>query len=203
MSVQAMSWVFQHSRSHLASRLVLLAIADCADDQGEKAWPHIATIARKAHVSERQAQRAIKELCVIGELRVELEAGPRRSNVYQLRMEGDNLSPSRVTNHTNKGDISGGAIRKNVLNHPKATTPPKSPPCRGGLTDRKIGRVLKAIERRKGAWIGLEGSELDRRTDDIIRGEGCDPDEFRAATNWPRFSDPVQGAGPNSQEATP
>lgn len=41
-------------------KLVLLALADCANDDGH-CWPSIATIARKSGVSERSVQRAIRK----------------------------------------------------------------------------------------------------------------------------------------------
>lgn len=138
-----MSWVLDHSVSRLAARLVLLSIANHANEVGENAWPHISTIAREAHVSERQAQRAIKELVAKQELFVWLEAGPRRSNIYQVAMKGDNLSPSRVTNPTVKGDKSDSAIRKNRPEPSKTLTPP-TPLKRGACAIHpESGRTVK------------------------------------------------------------
>ena len=41
-----MTWVGDHSPVGGNERLVLLAIADCANDEGGDAWPSIATLAR-------------------------------------------------------------------------------------------------------------------------------------------------------------
>jgi hypothetical protein len=141
-----MSWVLDHSKSRLAARLVLLSIANHSNEHGENAWPHISTIAREAHVSERQAQRAIQELIGKQELFVWLEAGPRRSNVYQVLMKGDNLSPSRVTNPTVKGDKSDSAIRKNRPEPSKPITPP-TPPLQGGGGSFTSGRQPRRSRR--------------------------------------------------------
>lgn len=46
-------------------KLVLLALADCANDEG-LAWPSIATIRRKANVGERTVQRSIRSLEIQG-----------------------------------------------------------------------------------------------------------------------------------------
>jgi hypothetical protein len=173
VSVQALSWVLERSKSRLAARLVLLSIANHADSDGNKAWPSIPTIAREAHVSERQAQRAILDLCVLGELLVCLKGGPGQSNVYRIRMGGDKLSPGVVTNQTvggdksgdgvvtNQtvgGDKSGGAIRKNrpitVHTEPslKQNQPPPTPLLQRGefsqdASPQKRRRLNKA-ERR-------------------------------------------------------
>lgn len=108
MSVQALSWVFDNSESELAARHVLLSIANHADKYGKNSWPSYPTIAQEARVSEKTVQRSIKDLLQIGELTVEIEAGPNRSNLYSLaKMKVDNLSSIKVV----KEDIlslSGG-----------------------------------------------------------------------------------------------
>lgn len=129
-----MAWVLENSKARLASRLVLLSIANHANAGGMDAWPHIRTIAREAHVSERQAQRAVKELVALGELFVWLKSGPLQSNAYQVLMGGDNLSPPVVTNPTQGGDKSGGAIRKNRPEPSKANPP--TPLKKGGVCEK-------------------------------------------------------------------
>lgn len=62
MSLQAMNWVFQNSPATLGKRLVLLALADHADDEGFDAYPSVATIAQKARMSERAVQYALRQL---------------------------------------------------------------------------------------------------------------------------------------------
>lgn len=91
MSVRAISWVWEHSEAGGTDRLVLLAIADAADDRGLNAWPSVATIASKCNVSSRTVQRAIYALEELGELRVVKQAGghgamraDRRPNRYEL-----------------------------------------------------------------------------------------------------------------------
>lgn len=81
-----MQWVWDHSRSRNAQRLVLLAIADCAAEDGGNAYPSNAEIQRKAALSERAIQDAIKALVALGELRVEYNAGRRGTNMYTVIM---------------------------------------------------------------------------------------------------------------------
>lgn len=67
MSVKAVDAVLDHSESQNGDRLTLLVIADEADSYGV-AWPSIARIATRSKLSERQVQRSIKDLSVLGEL---------------------------------------------------------------------------------------------------------------------------------------
>lgn len=86
MSIRVMSWVWEQSAAEGLDRLVLLAIADNADDRGGNAWPSVETLRLKAKVSERTVQRAIRRLVALGELQVESRAGMNRVNIYCVVM---------------------------------------------------------------------------------------------------------------------
>jgi hypothetical protein len=134
-----MSWVWEQSRAEGTDRLILLAIADYAHDDGTEAFPSVATLAEKAKVSERTVQRSIRSLVLLGELQVEQNAGRRGANVYTIRMgrQSDtpvNLTPPTeshprqrdgVTPVTPRGDTR---VTRTISNHP--TTP--QPPASGG-----------------------------------------------------------------------
>jgi hypothetical protein len=49
MSVGMLSRVWKHSKARFGDRLVLLAIADFANDAGE-AWPSVETLAKKSRL---------------------------------------------------------------------------------------------------------------------------------------------------------
>ena len=54
MSIAVMNWVWANSPTSGNERLVLLALADaCSRDDGTGCWPLVATIARKANISNR------------------------------------------------------------------------------------------------------------------------------------------------------
>jgi len=78
-------------------RLVLLALADSADDSGQ-CWAFASTIATKCQMDERNVRRCLKELISLGAISV-TEGGPGRSRktAYQLHVDAfikpDNLSP--------------------------------------------------------------------------------------------------------------
>lgn len=68
MSVRVLSWVLDHSEAPGNDRLVLIAIADEADDDGANAYPSIDRIARRARVNKRTTMRALERLEATGEL---------------------------------------------------------------------------------------------------------------------------------------
>lgn len=83
MSIEVMTEVWRRSTVYSGNLLVLLAIADFADDDG-KAFPSVTTLARKARLSERQVQRAISALVKAGELTVRKGAGPHGAHVFHV-----------------------------------------------------------------------------------------------------------------------
>jgi hypothetical protein len=106
-----------------SEKLVLLVIADHADDDGGNAYPSVARIARRASISERQTQRVIRQLCDEGFLIVEDRLGggvdwrsDRRPNRYQIigvssasSRGGHGVTSVRheVTLGGSRGDIQG------------------------------------------------------------------------------------------------
>jgi hypothetical protein len=104
-----MSAVWRHTSTRLAGRLVLLALADYAHDDGSNAFPSVDSLARKAGVSTRQVQRALRDIEAAGEIE---RQGTHASGTTIWRItlpglgvtnrRGDNLSG--VTNHAGTGD---------------------------------------------------------------------------------------------------
>lgn len=114
MSNKAQNWVYDHSESRGNARLVMIAIADEADDDGRGAYPSIKRIAHKARVNERTCIRAIESLEALGELEVTRPEtrGRGRFNTYRVLMgKGDNLAPFAAPETVRNGD---NARRRNV-----------------------------------------------------------------------------------------
>lgn len=86
MSIRVMSWVWENSVAEGIDRLVLLAIADAASDDGGNAWPSAATLAAKTRVHVRTVQRSIQRLADMGELSIRANAGRNGVNVYCVLM---------------------------------------------------------------------------------------------------------------------
>lgn len=83
MSIKVTNWVWAKSESRNGARLVMLALADRADDLGF-AWPSIDDICERAQLSPRAVQKGIAKLVEIGELQVESGGGRRVRNRYRI-----------------------------------------------------------------------------------------------------------------------
>jgi hypothetical protein len=93
MSVRAISWVWQNSKQKGGALLLELAIADFADDNG-RAWPAIETLAAKARMTTRNANYVIEKKLKPAGLTVKQNAGPYRTNLFQLPIHGgEKISP--------------------------------------------------------------------------------------------------------------
>ena len=94
-----MNWAWGR-RLKPTAKLVLMSLADAADDQGV-CWPSVPTLARMCCISTRTVQRIVGELMEAGLLRAEprfRKDRSRSSNRYCLALEGgDSLSGARVT----------------------------------------------------------------------------------------------------------
>ena len=66
--------------------LLLLAIADCAHDDGNGAYPSVASLASKTRLSERDVQYRLRELLEGGAITCAARSGPRGVNVYAVVM---------------------------------------------------------------------------------------------------------------------
>jgi hypothetical protein len=83
MSIAVMSAVWRFGPQDQGELLVMLALADHSDDDGAS-YPSMARIGRKARMSERNARRIVRKLEVDGWLTVDVNAGPRGSNIYRI-----------------------------------------------------------------------------------------------------------------------
>lgn len=86
MSVKVSGWVWEHSKTGGGDRLLLLAIADNAGDDGDNAWPSIATLAHKTQTADRTVQRGIERLEREGCLQVHRGAGRGGTHRYVVLM---------------------------------------------------------------------------------------------------------------------
>jgi hypothetical protein len=89
VSIRVMTTVWDYSEAAGTDLLVLLALADIADENGE-CWPSVGYIARKCRISGRTVQRCVRSLESLGEVVVIIEggkastAGGTRSNRYRI-----------------------------------------------------------------------------------------------------------------------
>jgi hypothetical protein len=83
MSIRVMTQVWDHGPDNQGELLVLLALADFADDRGV-CWPSMASIARKARLTERGAQKIVRRLEATGHVRIVTGGGRHGCNQYVI-----------------------------------------------------------------------------------------------------------------------
>jgi len=125
VSIEIMNAVWKNSKADGRARLVLLAIADHQGEIG--AWPSISTLAKMVNSSERSVQRDIQHLQAIGELRVEVQNAPTKtqykSNLYWVTLPGVTESQSGVTDSAVRGDtVVVQNLNKTITEPSKAQT---------------------------------------------------------------------------------
>lgn len=91
MSIRVMTDVWAYADCKGSELLVLLALADFSDDNGENIYPSMPTLAQKARLSVTQARRVVQNLVKLNLLEI-VEAGGwdrgrNRSNSYRIILE--------------------------------------------------------------------------------------------------------------------
>jgi hypothetical protein len=87
MSIKLMTEVWDHSKANGNGLLLMLAIADFANDQRE-AWPSVGTLAKRTRLGERSVQRLATELQAMGELEIVVGGGRLGCNIYRISCLG-------------------------------------------------------------------------------------------------------------------
>jgi len=84
MSIDVMREVWNHAPVDQGTFLVLLALADNADEETRSCYPGVKRLAQKSRLSERQVQYCIKKLRKLGIISVERNASPVKTNLYTI-----------------------------------------------------------------------------------------------------------------------
>ncbi len=87
MSIKIMAEVWDNADASGAALLVLLALADYANDNGI-CWPGVPALAKKARVSERYVRGILGDLEGSGHIVREIGTGPYGVNTYKILVRG-------------------------------------------------------------------------------------------------------------------
>ncbi len=132
MSVRALAWVFEHSPiEERADFQVQLALAYHAHDDGDGAYPSVATLARETRLTRRGVQHALRRLEARRAI-VRTGTRPGGAVIYRVAMDAPEGAQSvRRGEVTSRGEVSsqGG----------EATAP-------GGRTTRRTGGAATSPE---------------------------------------------------------
>jgi hypothetical protein len=146
-----MVWVLQHSEERMGSRLVLIALAEFAHDDGSHAWPSIQTLADRTRLSERQVRNCLRQLESSGAI-VETGRSRRGTHIYTVLMDQQGAA-----------NISGGQSEHAGGQSTTGNVQQIAPDPSGPVMDPPGGNELK------------NGQDLVAHFVDISRDMGVDP----------------------------
>jgi Helix-turn-helix domain len=127
VSIKVMDRVWEHSKANGTPLLVLLCLADWANDDGE-CWPSISTIGKKCRLKDnRHVKRVIRELERINEVVVVVEGGKSsrkggvRSNLYMITVHIPAESMTVADRPPSDYDDGGSQTPQTVVEGPPMT----------------------------------------------------------------------------------
>ena len=168
MSIDVMREVWKHADFKGGALLVLLAMADWADDEGGNIFPKVETLARKARLSVRGAQLALRELedARVIEKVIEATGRPGRASEYKIVLA--RVKKLQASENTERGAIPNGdgcslqhegvqsetggvqSATAHIDNHhsihhenPSSDPPAASPPSGGSAQGDLLGQETK------------------------------------------------------------
>ncbi|MGV9552999.1 helix-turn-helix domain-containing protein [Streptomyces ardesiacus] len=107
MSSEARDWVWEHSSSRGAARLVLLSIADRVADEQCVSWASLSSLAKRTNASVSTVREAIERLADAGELeQLDDLVGPQRSTVYRLPLAAEAVAQALREQRKKPGDTA-------------------------------------------------------------------------------------------------
>ena len=94
MAVMLMAKAFGVNVGNAGKKLVLLKLADNANDKGE-CWPSYQHIADQCEISKRSAMKYIEQLIADGWIKKQVRKGPKgnSTNMYMVTLEGERAAP--------------------------------------------------------------------------------------------------------------
>jgi hypothetical protein len=168
MSIKVATQVWNGSRHKSGDLLLLLALADHADDQG-KAWPGIPLLARKARLSERHTRRCLNHLVSSCEVEILPNRAPSGRNLYQIRL--DRLTPGNLSARTAASDdvtpVSNNTDTVDRVADPTYIEEPSTEPSEESMSQMKLSHTSpqnppeKKYQAKRPDSMGLVSSPKD------------------------------------------
>lgn len=134
MSVAATTWVWEHSQAKGSARLVLLALADHAGQDGGDAYPSITRLSERCGLCERTVQDSIKTLTELGEIVVEKRCGRNGTNRYRLPLRPAESAPPQDLHPAESAPSTGRSRRVDR----QTTTPEPANPAPKPTTNQHL-----------------------------------------------------------------
>lgn len=162
VSIRVMTQVWDRSSQKGSPLLLMLAIADNANDAGE-AWPSVATLAKKVRMSERAVHYLIERVKASGELQVDEGGGRHHTNLYKITLKGEveiteNIAPIRRNGaipgrkgaKTDTERVQNPAVKGATATAPEPYEPSVEPELTGGDATRPATRGRRDLQKDQG-----------------------------------------------------
>ena len=125
-----MQEAWKHAPVDQGTLLVLLALADSADERSRSCYPGIDSLAEKSRLSDRQVQYCLKRLRELGVISIQRNASPVKTNLYKIERVAKWLEvrDAKIAPHGSKPDTQSDASRDEVdcVSDTKSTSPKPS-----------------------------------------------------------------------------
>lgn len=144
MSLPVLVWVLEHSEATHGRRLVLIALAEFAHDDGSKAFPSVETLMARTRMSRRGVQDALRRLEADGHI-VPGAKTPAGTRIYRVVMRG--AESARAESSTLGAQNSAKTTSHSA---PNPTTDPTTNPSEReapALEPDDVDRVLAILGR--------------------------------------------------------
>lgn len=130
MSISALNWAWSQEAPTSTAKLVLVALADHANGDGE-CWPSMGAVADLAQCSTRQVSRCVDSLEAVGLVsrkRRRMNRGRMGSYVYQLPVTTGHTRPLDTDDHRTPEATTTGHPRPSPPDTSVRSEPPVEPP---------------------------------------------------------------------------
>jgi hypothetical protein len=170
VSFRAVEMVLEHSQAKGNQRLVLVVVAECADHNGENAYPSTKAIMHRTGGLDRATVYRLRDqLREMGELDWEVGAGPNGENRYRLPIVPNMGGSQNATGGSQDATVANrdgrtGATHS-VKARPRGSSDPSLRPLTGAGTDPHPPSGSPAARARQA------GDERDRKALDALPAE--------------------------------
>lgn len=175
MSLKVITWVLEHSEAKLGQRLVLLALADHACDDGTDAYPSVSTIARKARMSERAVQTSLKALSGSGQvvcMGVSQKGTKNYTIIGPFNEGGEESAPPKLTTQGAKLTTSGGEESAPEPSLEPSLEPSNTSSAQARLPEQIGDRRWRVASSRQGKGPFVVDTRLKTCTCEAPKGRG-------------------------------
>lgn len=193
MTVRWISTIFDAGPADKSERLVMLALADYANDEGE-CWPSIAGICRKSALKERGVQGILRRLEAAGWLEIETGGGRRNCNLYRLKVPEaqdetqQSARPAAAAPQHSVAHTPQGRDQKTAGDAPEPSDSPKKPSKPDPVFDllaplAQSGAVRSFLAYRRqhrAKGLSVTGAKRLAAALELIQDQGGDPSEALA-----------------------